>query len=158
MEVALEDNELIAEFLGYKYSEKKMLVDNSECGGIYDEEDYYSKVPIQIKDYGDGEKYFADLPNPDYLNVSNPKWNPSYKELSWKTLNFGDYITDLSYHSSWDALMPVVKKIFETLIGNVEDETFGLESKIKKGLTDIDIDFTYKYVVEYIKWYKQEWK
>jgi len=104
----LEGNRKIAAFMGYIYFEPGVLIDYSDCGGIYDSVNIYSKTPILVKDYGDGEKYFADVPNPDYKNNNNPKWNSSLETLNWATLN--EYITELKYHESWDWLMPVIKK------------------------------------------------
>lgn len=103
-----EGNAIIAKFMGYEYYEPGVLVDYSDCGGIYDSVNVYSKTPILVDDYGDGQKYFADVPNPDYKNNNNPKWNRDLETLSWATLN--EYITELKYHDSWDWLMPAIKK------------------------------------------------
>lgn len=104
------NNKLIAEFMGYVYFEPDVLVDYSDCGGIYDKVDVYSKVPIEVKDYGEGQKYFKKLPNPDFGNENTTRWRSDLEELDWDTLNSGNYITDLKYHYSWDSLMPVVHK------------------------------------------------
>lgn len=60
-------------------------------------------------------------------------------------------IWDLKYHQSWDWLMPVVKKAFDSLVGNTEDWTFLIEKRIKDSVLLIDIEQTWKYVVEFAK-------
>lgn len=106
------NNALIAKFMGYIYFEPDVLVDNSDIGGVYDATDIYSKVPIEVDDYPEHkQKYFKDLPNPDYGNTESVRWASNIEELSWDTLNWGKYITDLKYHESFDWLMPVVDKI-----------------------------------------------
>lgn len=59
------------------------------------------------------------------------------------------------YHSSWNWLMPVVKKILNI---NMPIEKYGLEgwdnsNEIKKHLLLVDIEKVYEYVIKYIEWY-----
>lgn len=112
----------IAEYMGYVYFERNVLLDNSEIGGIYEKVDIYSKVPIETYAPEDElEKYFKLIPNPDYLNYENPKWNPEIKHLCWGTVNCGQYLINPKYNESWDLLMPVFKKLMKDL-----KETSGL--------------------------------
>ena len=110
MENIIVNNALIAKHMGYIYFESGVLIDNSDCGGIFDVIDVYSKTPIQVDAFDGGQKYFSDVPNPDYKNENNPHWNNELETLAWSTLNSANYIHDLKYHSSWDWLMPVVHK------------------------------------------------
>jgi len=159
-----EGNKLIAEFMGYKYFEPDVLIDFSDCGGIYDAIDVYSKVPIQVNDYGDGGKYFKRLPNPDYKNENSPKWNPDIEELDWDTLNHREYIYDLKYHYYWDELMPVIKKCWESK-SPTDGTPFGfhksdrIESRINPNLFFGNrIEDAYNEVVGFIEWYNKEEK
>ena len=63
----------------------------------------------------------------------------------------GESCDDLKYHESWDWLMPVVKKAFDSLVGNTEDWTFLIEKRIKDSILLIDIEQTWMYVVEFAK-------
>lgn len=85
-----EGNALIAEFLGYKYY-KKVLVDFSDCGGIYDWTDVYSKVPIEVDDYPEDEQ--------------------CYIKDDWYEDNYKNYIYNPAYHEDWNQLMKVVEVI-----------------------------------------------
>lgn len=88
-----EGNKLIAEFLGYKYY-KKVLIDFSDCGGIYDWTDVYSKVPIEVDDYPEDEQcYFKD---------------------GWYFNNIGNFIYNPEYFTNWNELMEVINKIQRT--------------------------------------------
>ena len=53
------------------------------------------------------------------------------------------------YHMSWDWLMPVVQKCYES---GAEGDCIG---DITMYLTDVDIKSTYKAVVEFIKQYNE---
>ncbi len=168
----LENNRLIAEFLGYVYFEPKVAVDYSDCGGIYHDIDVYSKIPIQVKDYGEGQKYFVSLPNPDFGNGNNPKWNPDIETLDWDSLNSEHYITDLEYHSSFNELMPVLNKITDLgfQIHLLSFKEFGMQNRktisgfrINEGEKIISfednedmITAIYKSVVKFVKWHKQQ--
>lgn len=150
-----KNNRLIAEFMGYIYFEPDVDIDSSDIGGMYEKKNVYSKVPIEVNDYGD-QKYFKSFPNPDYKNENNPKWNPDIEKLDWDTLNSGQYLTELKYHESWDELMPVIKKAFESLVGNTEDWTFLIEKRIKDSLLSFDIEQTWMYVAEFAKKYNKK--
>jgi len=165
----LEGNKLIAEFMGYIYFEPDVLVDNSDCGGIYDLTDIYSKVPIEVNDYPEEkQKYFKDLPNPDFGNEDSKRWRSDWEKLSWATLNYDKYITDLQYHSSWDWLMPVVEKIEDLRYVIIFHHNYchiqTLNSYTKKDSDDLwfievhdkKIIAVYRAVVEFIKFYNEK--
>ncbi len=135
-------NRLIAEFLGYKYYHAGIDIDYSDCGGIYDRKEIFSKAPILSKDYPDSDQYyFADLPNPDYNNPSFvTKWRTDFKTLSWDSLNSGQWITDLDYHSNWNSLMNVVEAI-ESLGDDWNPDTENYHIIISKRYTRVIYDW-----------------
>jgi hypothetical protein len=62
-----------------------------------------------------------------------------------------DVNMELQYHTSWDILMPVIKKC---LIGEAEQDDKIINITIKniyEGICNQDISFAYNSVVEYIK-------
>tara|TARA_R100000951_G_scaffold93126_1_gene81654 strand:- start:31 stop:570 length:540 start_codon:yes stop_codon:yes gene_type:complete len=62
-------------------------------------------------------------------------------------------VSSLSYHKSWDWLMPVVQKIGDDYYNTPFDETY---SKLTEGYENIwTIEDTYNAVVEFIKEYKK---
>ena len=80
-----KNNEIIAEFMGYIYS-KKVLLDLSDCGGLYEWYIIYSQVPIEIED----GNYLKD------------EW--------WKN-NRNKFRINLEYNYDWNELITVVEKI-----------------------------------------------
>jgi hypothetical protein len=58
---------------------------------------------------------------------------------------------DLEYHSSWDWLMPVINKIYEIPLNH---GWFRIKYIIDS-FYPMDIEKTYKEVVEYIEWYNE---
>jgi len=76
---------------------------------------------------------------------------------------------DLQYHSSWDWLMPVVKKIKTSVIDQDETDNpynseewdkstinYELLNNITETLVEIEIKSVYKLVVEFIKEYNEK--
>ena len=59
----------------------------------------------------------------------------------------------MCYHSSWDWLIPVVKKC---LIGEAETNRPDLVSNIYESLVNLEINLVYKDIIEFIKWYNQQ--
>ena len=84
-------------------------------------------------------------------------WIPKHEEIrrtsaSSYYLNEHYYDDELKYHSSWDWLMPVVSKCYES--GNLGS---GFRTAIEESLMGIiDIDQTWFDVVEFIKWYNKK--
>lgn len=78
--------------------------------------------------------------------------------------NFGSFRTDegilhkntntepLLFHSSWDWLMPVIDSIYNMGFDEQENNKIG---NITHALVDINIEDTYKSVLEFIKWYNK---
>lgn len=111
-----DGNKLIAEFMGYIYYEPRVLIDDSDIGGLYESKEVFSKTPIEIDTWEDSDQiYFSQVPNPDFLNKDNPKWNPDYKTLGWECVNFFNYKTreGINYHESFDTIQSVIEKIKE---------------------------------------------
>ena len=74
---------------------------------------------------------------------------PIYYPIMGKSV----YVDKLKYHSSWDWLIPVVKKC---LIGEAETNRPDLVSNIYESLVNLEIDLVYKDIIEFIKWYNQQ--
>ena len=125
--VIVENNKLIAEFMGYKYY-KKVLLDWSDCGGIYEWTDVFSKIPILTNDYlEDEQRYFQNgFPGKDYAKII---YNPNYD---------GD----------WNQLMPVIEKILLIATELNDLEKFSIITDQVPYINEV-----YKAVVEFIKWY-----
>lgn len=144
-----DSNKLIAEFMGYPHY-KKVLIDFSDCGGIYDWTDVYSKVPIKVNDYPEDEQ--------------------CYLEDSFLKENYVNLMYNPKYHDSYDWLMPVVEKI-ETIAH--PDSKFPIEFTVdgkyaasfnECGFGDYPTSFireygntrleaVYKSIIQFIKWY-----
>ena len=58
-------------------------------------------------------------------------------------------VDDLEYHTEWNWLMPVVNKCYTSNMQHPNDD-------ITQGLIDVDIEATYKAVVEFIQEYNNE--
>lgn len=69
------------------------------------------------------------------------------------------FITTFKYDSSWDALMPIVKKVFKKMKGNGSQELMKLHipSKIGAGLMQVNINAVWIAVIEFIEWYNKQW-
>ena len=154
MHLNKKTNKLIAEFMGYIYYHSGVDIDNSDCGGIYEKTEVFSKVPILVNDY-DECVYFKDVPNPDYRKV-NTMWNNDIEFISWSTLNYKDYITDLKYHSSFDWLIPVCHK-WDNLFFDSDDENIIKYTKLSDDLdmytSFYEIEPIYNQLIKNIEWY-----
>lgn len=62
------------------------------------------------------------------------------------------YVEDLKYHSSWDWLMPVVKKIGEMKVGNGDPNLY---DEIDYALRPAIIENVWLAVIEFIQWYNK---
>ena len=63
-------------------------------------------------------------------------------------------LDELQYHTSWDWLMPVVKKI-DDLFGENDDVDYWI-NRVHNAVLLFDIDNTYDAVVEFINQYNDE--
>lgn len=98
----------------------------------------------------------------EFLGKEYVSWTFEYR-TQWlsarKTLDtnlyasFNDY-ADLLYNSSFDWLMPVVKKCFSLLTFSSADECY-IYNKIELSLTSCDAKIVYDTVVEFIKWHNE---
>jgi hypothetical protein len=96
-----------------------------------------NKLIAEFMGLRDGDRYFS----------------PPLEEAESVGLGMHVYPDEMRYHTSWDWLMPVVRKI---------DDMFGNDNQIDDGINIVhnavlsfDIDNTHKAVVEFIK-LKQE--
>lgn len=110
-----KEEKMLAEFMGYTYYVPFVLIDFSDCGGIYDACEVFSKVPIEVEDYGE-QVYFKQLPNPEFKEHQNSKIG---NLIDWDTLNYGKYLLELGYKDFLDDLYPVWEK-FRDLEINTE--------------------------------------
>lgn len=81
-----------------------------------------------------------------------PKWRAD----EWITGKENDFafVPDLMFHSSWDWLMPTIKKI--KALEWKDDGNIGMTYvEIFNYLDDCDIDNTFKSVTKFIQWYNQ---
>lgn len=87
--------------------------------------------------------------------------------------NFGKYVnqygiidyvdtfraSELKYHSSWDWLMPVMRKIINGIgvrtVDECSDEEWFQSTRIAQMYIGIDIAIAHHYVVEFITWYNK---
>lgn len=71
--------------------------------------------------------------------------------INHKTIGY----TPIKYHSSWDWLVPVVKKILD--LNNMED-LYKRMTRITESLIYLDITLLFEEVVSFITWYNQQGK
>lgn len=84
-------------------------------------------------------------------NIDVHQYNFGRTDGSWKTNK------DMKYHSSWDWLMPVVRKIVELCCDETNDDLFESDyyTSILETVSLAIIEDAYKVVVEFIKWYNE---
>ena len=135
-------NKEIAKFMGYVYYHPGVEVEDEYNSSI---EEIFSKVPIEVETYDDGEfcyYYFKQIANPDFRKESPTYWNSELKTLNWNSLNFDKFITYLDYNSNWESLMQAVDKI--------EDMGFLVTIKDKRcnivNLKEEDVDIFVEHV------------
>ena len=83
----------------------------------------------------------------------------SHKKLCWERIpkNYQHLPKYFQYNTSWDWLMPVVKKIVEDTKEPLEnvDMFDDLRDEIIESLTTLDIESLYDSVTKFIKWYNK---
>lgn len=147
-----EDNKSIAKFMGYIYYEPLVLIDYSNCGGVYTEHEIFSKVPIEVIRY-EKQVYFNDVENPDY-NKAGGTWRSDYRLISWDSLNRENFIMELKYDISWDAIIEVCRKCKDiVLIENLTCLDFYFK-EINNCLLEYDLEKVYNSVIKFIKSYE----
>jgi len=103
----------------------------------------------------EGNRLIAEFMGGKFTLVKSHTPNVSFKQHPRQGRNHNS--TDmhpkfLSYHKSWDWLMPVVKKVFDSFIGNTEDGSFSHEHRIRVSLLNVNIGEIWKSLVDFIKW------
>lgn len=114
----------------------------------------------------------------EFIGYTYYGWNdPNHRALDWKTGYWGHknnpthclkivgsiVVNPLTYHWSWDALIPVVKTAKKT-VGDFEPHSKAemiakwLYDQIEKSLCELDILSTYKVLILYIKHYNSNKK
>jgi hypothetical protein len=114
--------------------------------GAESDEDFFSVklIPTFVK-YTDANKLIAEFMGLIESSIPNKYWTEQAKE------GFGKgELVELDYHTSWDWLMPVVKRI----VSDVEFDV-GYENEYREHLMDVvpfaNIEDVYEAVVEFIK-------
>jgi hypothetical protein len=68
----------------------------------------------------------------------------------------GKWFKNPKYFYSWDAIMPVVKKIKTSLPSPTPIEAAMMDSKINLSLMAINLSDVWDIVIEFIQWYNQQ--
>lgn len=128
-----ESNKLIAVFMGYEYYHPAVDIDRSDIGGLYERLEVFSQIPIETDEYPEDDQYYI-------------------KDGWWKKAldNRADYFFEAKYHESWDWLIPVVEKIYNTYPGFKPEQI-----NVYETFASINIESTYNSVLEFIKLYNK---
>lgn len=111
---------------------------------------------MEIQDIIISNKLIADFMQYDDVDCSNCKYS---RDCNWIQcgLTAQEKIEELKYHSSWDRLMPVIRKIINIIGVKTVDECSSEEwfqsTRITRMYIDTKIEHAFHYVVEFIKWY-----
>ena len=106
-------------------------------------------MEVPSKEQGNFTEYiFPDMDGPEDVDYS--KWYYHNGRRWESTLSYDD--SELKYHSSWDWLMPVVRKC-----SSLNWEMFTKDKEVLENRSALfynnDIVGVYEMVVEFIKWY-----
>lgn len=167
-----EENKIIAKFMGYIYYHPGVDVDYSDCGGIYNRVEVFSKIPILVNEYPeDDQYYFTELPNPDYGKEEPERWRSDLKTIPWDSIHGKEYTTQLKYDKSWNSLMKVIEKIEELGINfSIAKNVVSLSGRVLvhnkyikyiwfSGITnDSKLKSAYIATLEFCKWYLKVYK
>jgi hypothetical protein len=92
--------------------------------------------------------------------IINPHQNPFYYLKEGFTFR---HIGDFDYHSNWSSLMPVVKKIYDTLAEMLKKRPphtacHGdmIEVDIHCAIREVDILKTHGFVYQFCEWYNKQ--
>lgn len=154
----LEYTKILASFLGYKYFEPNVMVDcgdwNYKC---YKPCNIFSKTPILLKIYPadiefkeSEERYFANVPNPDFGKTEGNKWRGDLHELSWASLN--EYILDFDASNDWNLLIDIYSKFDDEQMNEDEYELWCVvDITIIESIRNNNPELVFKALAEYIK-------
>ena len=84
--------------------------------------------------------------------------NKLIAEFMGKDHELNQCISAPQYHKEWNWLMPVVEKMQKIVMEDSTDELYNSEQwdNVTHFLVQINIESTYKAVVEFIKWYNEQ--
>lgn len=131
-EINNDNNRLIAEFMNYEPS--YTLIDVDKYRGNHNLSDF----PMSKSDCEHDITHFSDR-----YGIDDQSMEIEAEEMK--------------YHTSWDWLMPVVERCFCSLEDEGRDFDLHYDA-IHDALWSINIEATYKAVVEFIKWYNENKK
>lgn len=128
----VDGNKLIAEFMGYEYLPSNQKLEHKKKYG------WNRKVKINSFHEKMG-MYAEDPPERLFLGRSHH---------------------DLCFHRNWSWLMPVVKKVFHTLINESLGHCGGFYFKddIMSDLSIVDIEEVFSDICRFIRWYNERKK
>ena len=108
--------------------------------------------------YIKGNKLIAEFRFPNAIEEYNSGEIDIEDGLFQKvTLIFGQFEL-MKYHSSWDWLMPVIKKINSLDHLRLWDKNNIDKFNLTEYIRDVDIDMTFELVCMFIEWYNNEKK
>lgn len=87
----------------------------------------------------------------EFMNLPTERFNSGILNYGFDEAWYE--LEELSYHESWDWLMPVVEGCLKEIPSTMKEELF--TSDIHDALWTINIDEVYKSVVTFIKWYNE---
>lgn len=95
------------------------------------------------------------LLTPDRYGNLFMKESTTYQIRPIRDDGFSNFHIDfqLEYHTSWDWLMPVVKEV--KLSASGEDRYYEVLDRIDNALMEVDINYTYQHVVDFITNYNK---
>lgn len=81
---------------------------------------------------------------------------------SFSKHSFWNKHSAIDYYNSWDNLMLVIGRMYDSLIGVTSNGSFLYEGRVKDGLLKLNKNKVFVNIVDYIKWYnkqkKSRWK
>lgn len=168
-EEIIEGNKLIAEFMGFIYKHNK---DIWRSGYNLESVDFYCDIDIpNIESFKDSSHELIGTIQNNSIRVGKYGQSDFYSHIIWfETISKAIPVTlsgfnerFCKYHSSWDWLMPVVKKAWgitsefqyddkEYLY--ITEEIFYPDSTLSEFMNN-NITDIWRRVVEFIKWYNK---
>ena len=154
----LEYNKILAKFLGYEYFEPDVMIDVGDWDfKNYEDHNVFSKTPILVTIHSADmefgfieEKYFAQVPNPDFDKTEGNKWRSDLQELSWDSLN--EYVLDFDASNDWNKIIEIYSKFEDA---KMSDSQYQLWCVVDSEIIDVirhnKPELAFKALAEYIK-------